>query len=145
MASITSYGFTVSNCFRCRRQRGGHGSAHRRVEGGAAGAVADTLPDLDVLLDHGDPIANMVLHRAESHSLFWLTLFSFPCAVGVLAINRQWSAGLRWWLAMWLALITYPLLDAMTVYGTQLALPFTNFPFAVSSVFIINPLYTMPL
>ena len=32
------------------------------------GAVAGTLPDLDVVLDHGDALLNMVLHRAESHS-----------------------------------------------------------------------------
>ncbi len=39
---------------------------------------------------------------------------------------------------MWLALVTHPLLDAMTVYGTQLALPFTNHPYGVGSVFIID-------
>src|SRR5690554_1765451 len=33
----------------------------------------------------------------------------------------------------------------MTVYGTQLALPFSNYPFAVGSIFIIDPLYTLPL
>jgi inner membrane protein len=33
----------------------------------------------------------------------------------------------------------------MTVYGTQLALPFTNHPFGVGSVAIIDPLYTLPL
>jgi inner membrane protein len=33
----------------------------------------------------------------------------------------------------------------MTVYGTQLALPFTNRPYGVGSVFIIDPLYTLPL
>ena len=36
------------------------------------GGVAGLLPDLDVLIDHGDPILNMVLHRAETHALFWL-------------------------------------------------------------------------
>ena len=33
----------------------------------------------------------------------------------------------------------------MTVYGTQLLLPFSNHPFGVGSVFIIDPLYTLPL
>jgi inner membrane protein len=33
----------------------------------------------------------------------------------------------------------------MTVYGTQLALPFSNHPFGVDSVFIIDLLYTLPL
>jgi inner membrane protein len=51
----------------------------------------------------------------------------------------------RWWLAVWLALVTHPMLDLMTVYGTQVALPFTDRPFGVGSVFIIDPLYTLPL
>ena len=51
----------------------------------------------------------------------------------------------RWWLALWLVLITHPLLDAMTVYGTQLLHPFTDHPYAVGSMFIIDPLYTLPL
>jgi inner membrane protein len=112
----------------------------------AWGAVAGTLPDLDVVIDHGDPIANMVLHRAETHSLFWLTLFSLPFAWLVARLHREpatpWP---RWWLALWLALVTHPLLDFFTVYGTQLALPFSNHPYALGSVFIIDPLYTLPL
>ena len=55
---------------------------------------------------------------------------------------RRWQL---WMLAVWLALVTHPLLDAMTVYGTQLALPFSNHPYGVGSVFIIDPLYTLPL
>lgn len=109
------------------------------------GAVAGTLPDLDVLIDQGDVIRNMVLHRAESHSIFWLTLFSLPFSVLVARLHGQWGLLWRWWLALWLALVTHPLLDAMTVYGTQLALPFSNHPFGVGSVFIIDILYTLPL
>lgn len=111
----------------------------------AWGAVAGTLPDLDVLLDHGDPVLNMVLHRAETHALFWLTLFSLPFAALVARLSGEWAQWRRWWLAMWLALVTHPLLDAMTVYGTQLLLPFTDRPYGVGSVFIIDPLYTLPL
>jgi membrane-bound metal-dependent hydrolase YbcI (DUF457 family) len=109
------------------------------------GAVAGTLPDLDVLIDHGNPIRNMVLHRGETHALFWLTVFSLPFAALVARLSGEWSQWRRWALAMWLALVTHPLLDAMTVYGTQLALPFTNHPYGVGSVFIIDPLYTLPL
>jgi inner membrane protein len=109
------------------------------------GAVAGTLPDLDVLIDHGNPIHNMVLHRGESHAIFWLTLFSLPFAAAVARVQGEWPHWRRWWLAMWLALVTHPLLDTMTVYGTQLGLPFTNHPYGVGSVFIIDPLYTVPL
>ncbi len=111
----------------------------------AWGAVAGTLPDLDVFIDHGDAIANMVLHRGETHALFWLTLFSLPFAAAVARLHGQWPLWRRWWLALWLVLITHPLLDAMTVYGTQLALPWSNHPFGVGSIFIIDPLYTLPL
>jgi inner membrane protein len=109
------------------------------------GAVAGTLPDLDVLIDHGDPIRNMVLHRAETHAPFWLTLFSLPFAMAVARLSGEWDRWRRWWWAMWLALVTHPLLDGMTVYGTQLGLPFTDRPFGVGSIFIIDPLYTLPL
>ena len=44
------------------------------------GGVAGLLPDLDVLLDHGDPVLNMVRHRAETHALLLLTLFAIPFA-----------------------------------------------------------------
>ena len=109
------------------------------------GAIAGTLPDLDVFIDQGDPIRDMVLHRAETHAPFWLTLFSLPLAAGVARLHGEWALWRRWWLALWLALVTHPLLDAMTVYGTRLALPFSDHPYGVGSVFIIDPLYTLPL
>lgn len=57
------------------------------------GAVAGTLPDLDVLIDHGGAIRNMVPHRAEMHSLFWLTLFSLPFAAGVVGYHASGRCG----------------------------------------------------
>jgi inner membrane protein len=130
------------------RRTAGHDSHHRGAslcKAAAWGAVAGTLPDLDVFIDHGDAIRNMVLHRAETHALLWLTLFSLPLAALVARLHREGPRWKRWWLALWLALVTHPLLDAMTVYGTQLGLPFTNHPYGVGSVFIIDPLYTLPL
>lgn len=109
------------------------------------GAACGTLPDLDALIDYGDPVSNMVLHRGTSHSLFYLTLLGPP--LGWLAARLHGEAGRwrRWALALWLALFTHPLLDLMTVYGTQLLRPFSDHPFGVGSIFIIDPLYTLPL
>jgi len=120
----------------------------RRVpvwQAAAVGGLCGTLPDLDVFIDHGDAIRNMTLHRTESHALLWLTLLSLLIAGLVAGLFRQrlkWQVG---WLAIWLALITHPLLDLMTVYGTQLGLPMTNYPYAIGSIYIIDPLYTLPL
>ena len=111
----------------------------------AWGALAGTLPDLDAFIDHGDAVLNMTLHRADSHSLLWLTLGAPVLAWIVSRWQGEAALFKRWWLALWLALFTHPLLDTMTVYGTQLLRPFTDHPFAVGSVFIIDPAYTLPL
>ena len=37
------------------------------------GAMLGTLPDLDVIIDYGDAVADMTYHRGFSHSLFVLS------------------------------------------------------------------------
>jgi len=122
--------------------------ARRHRAGLIAGAVLGTVPDLDVLplsLLSLDPVQQMTLHRGASHSLLvlpWLGLL-------VWWLLRRWEpvreAPRRWALAIQLGLITHPILDAFTVYGTQLLWPLATPPTMWSSVFIIDPLYTLPL
>jgi inner membrane protein len=109
------------------------------------GGVCGTLPDLDALIDFGDPIRNMTMHRGDSHALLWLSLVAPPIAWGIATLHGERHQLRRWLLAIWLVLVTHPLLDLMTVYGTQLARPFTDHPYGVGSIFIIDPLYTLPL
>lgn len=123
-------------------------AAHRR-RALLAGAMLGTLPDLDVIplsLLGLDPIANMTWHRGPSHSLFVLTVLGFAIWA---FLRRVWTpvrdAPRAWLLAIQLSLLTHPLLDAFTVYGTQLLWPLPVAPVMWSSVFIIDPLYTLPL
>jgi inner membrane protein len=109
------------------------------------GGVCGTLPDLDALLDFGDAVKNMTYHRAESHGLFYLTLISPLIAWIVSRIHGEAALFKRWWLALWLALFTHPLLDTFTIYGTQILQPFSELPYGIGSIFIIDPLYTLPL
>ncbi|ARV18015.1 hypothetical protein AEP_01062 [Curvibacter sp. AEP1-3] len=109
------------------------------------GGVAGTLPDLDALVDFGDPVSNMVQHRAQTHGLFYLTLFAPFMAWCVSRLHQQPALFKRWWLALWLALFTHPVLDYFTIYGTQLMQPFSSHPFGLGSMFIVDPLYTLPL
>ncbi len=109
-----------------------------------AGAALGTLPDLDVLIDYGDPVANTVNHRGFSHSLFVLPWLGAVIAWCWWRWRRQWPL----WQVMTLVisvLVTHPLLDAMTVYGTKLFWPLEVPSVAVASLFIIDPLYTVPL
>ena len=109
------------------------------------GGLAGLLPDLDVLLDHGDPVLNMIRHRAETHALLLLTLFAFPMAWVVSRLHRQPQLYARWWWAILLALVTHPLLDLMTIYGTQVFQPFTDEAYGLGSIFIVDPVYSLPL
>lgn len=109
------------------------------------GAIAGTLPDLDALLDHGDAVLNMVRHRAETHALFYLVLAAIPLGWLVARLHGETPLWRRWWWTMTLVLVTHVLLDALTVYGTQLLLPFSNEAYGAGSLFIIDPAYTLPL
>lgn len=121
--------------------------AHRRAAL-LAGAGLGTLPDLDALwlgFTAADPVAVMTEHRSFSHSLLVL-----PWVAAALwwlfrrfGHGRVAQAPARWFWAMQLALLTHPLLDAMTVYGTQLWWPLRPPPAMGSNIFIIDPLYTV--
>ncbi len=122
-------------------------AGHRRAAL-AAGAVLGTLPDLDgipIALMTDDPVLRMTLHRGLTHSLLVLPLLATALwwLLRRFGNGRVAEAPARWFWAIQLALITHPLLDAFTVYGTQLLWPFTPPPAMWSSLFIIDPLYTV--
>lgn len=110
------------------------------------GAALGTLPDMDVLIDYGDAVANFTYHRGFSHSLLVLPPFA---ALLWLVLRRWWAPvreqPLRWLAIIVLALVTHPLLDAHTAYGTQLLWPFEPTPAMWATLFIIDPLFTLPL
>lgn len=112
-----------------------------------AGAALGTIPDLDSLpiaLLTDDPVALMTLHRGASHSLFVLPLLgALIWAFFRRRGGRVAESPKRWFWAIQLVLLTHPLLDAFTVYGTQLLWPLPLPPVMWSSVFIIDPLYTI--
>lgn len=120
-------------------------SGHRR-RALLLGAALGTLPDLDVLIDYGDAVANMTEHRGFSHSLLVLPGLALALwALLCVAWSRAREAPWRWLGVIALPLLTHPLLDALTVYGTQLFWPLASPPVVGGSVFIIDPLYTLPL
>src|SRR5690625_3954527 len=111
-----------------------------------AGAVLATLPDLDIVIDYGDPLSQMINHRGFSHSVFVLTALSILLS----ALIWRWRPSRdyrfrRLFMALWLVLITHVILDALTSYGTQLWWPLRPVPASWSSIFIIDPFYTLPL
>jgi inner membrane protein len=120
--------------------------ADRRRAALIAGAVLGTLPDLDIFWPQPDALAAVTSHRGATHSLLVL-----PAAGLLLWLLAYWrsaavrTAPVRWLLAVLAALLAHPLLDACTVYGTQLFWPLDRPSVMGALLFIIDPAFTLPL
>ncbi|MEW8107327.1 MAG: metal-dependent hydrolase, partial [Candidatus Thiodiazotropha endolucinida] len=126
----------------------GHATLGARVGRKALfwGAVFGGMPDLDVFLPYADEVAAVTHHRGFSHSLVTHTIVAPILGAGLARLHAGEGASIaRWTLLVWLALATHALLDAITIYGTQLFWPSTGPPVGLGSIFIIDPLYTLPL
>ncbi|WP_027136221.1 metal-dependent hydrolase [Geminicoccus roseus] len=119
----------------------------------AAGALIGLVPDLDVAVGWlAGPFASWQYHRSFTHSLLFGPLVG-PLLGWLCWRIQRWRHGgeedgdmLRsWiWLAI-LALVTHPVIDAFTSYGTQLLWPLTDRRFAIDALPIIDPLYSLVL
>lgn len=110
------------------------------------GAIAGTIPDLDIVARFFvDDLTASVMHRGFSHSL----IFPFVAApILAWVLKKIYSSYTDvsfndWFKMFFLAIITHPILDAQTTWGTQLFWPF-EWRIAVENIFIIDPIYTLP-
>jgi inner membrane protein len=126
----------------------GEAALGRRVGGKAPlwGAVLGTLPDLDVLYPFADPVSAFTWHRGPSHSLFVLAALTPLVVWLILKLHPGGSEQRRGWYRLVLLVFgTHVLLDCFTVYGTQPLWPLPFPPVGWATIFIIDPLYTLPL
>ena len=153
------------------------------------GAVAGTIPDLDVLSKYFvDEVSALEMHRGFSHSILFGILFapvfavlvkkqeriflsvffiammsvfflgqeeligkgiSIAALVGLLfgayklKPTREEITTWDWTKLMFVGLVTHPLLDAHTAWGTQLFWPL-EYRIAYKNIFVVDPLYTLP-
>lgn len=110
------------------------------------GALCGTLPDLDVFVPLGGAVHDFTYHRGFSHSLFVLAALTPIVVWLVLKMHPDTRDHRARWLALvYLAFATHVLLDSFTVYGTQILWPVSSTPMTWSTIFIIDPLFTLPL
>ncbi len=127
----------------------GEATLGRKIGNKAAlwGAGFGTLPDLDVIINpFVAEITSLAFHRGLSHSVF-VVILAAPLLAGILQrVHSESDAGWRDWCTMiGLVLGTHIVLDMLTSYGTQVFAPISDARVAVPSVFIIDPMYTVPL
>jgi inner membrane protein len=109
------------------------------------GAIAGTIPDLDVFMRFFvDNLTATEMHRSFSHSILFSIIFSPFLGWLASKIHSKNNLGWKpWSKLMFGALVTHPLLDAHTNWGTQLFWPF-DYKVAYNNIFIIDPFYTIP-
>ncbi|MBC7979020.1 MAG: metal-dependent hydrolase [Armatimonadetes bacterium] len=111
------------------------------------GLLFGTLPDLDVIFfPLMDTARRLHFHRGASHSLFIMILASFLLAK---PLAKLWKlekiTPTRAGTFVFLVWSTHVLIDCFTVYGTSVFWPFSEARIAFNNIFIIDPLYTLPL
>lgn len=111
------------------------------------GAVLGTVPDLDILINpFVDAVLEIRLHRSFSHSVTFAVLASPLFGYLINRFHSTLNAGwFSWTKLAFLAFFTHIIIDIATTYGTQALFPFTSTPYTTDSIFIIDPLYTLPL
>lgn len=121
--------------------------AGRRRAALLAGAALNTVPDLDVLLlpmFTDNPVSLMTWHRSFLHSVFVLPLIGWLVwRVCRARGSRVKAAPVRWFWLIQGCLLSHPLIDACTVYGTSLLWPLDVPPVMWSLFFIIEPPFTL--
>lgn len=107
------------------------------------GAIAGTIPDLDTFVGmFTDPVTAVQIHRGFSHSIAFAILTA-PLFGYLISTYKKQATWKQWsWLMFW-GLLTHPILDAFTTWGTQVFWPLeTRLEF--KTIFVIDPLYTLP-
>jgi inner membrane protein len=108
------------------------------------GAIAGTIPDLDVLfMGLFNPIDASLFHRGFSHSLLFACLSGPLIGLILHKISKRKISLKSWVLLFFLGILTHPILDMFTTYGTSFLWPL-NERIAFNTVFVIDPLYTLP-
>jgi len=107
------------------------------------GALAGTIPDLDVLLA---PLFNdiefLTVHRSVSHSIGLAIVLSFLLGEFFYRKYDRKQSRKSWHLAFFLAIFTHSILDWCTTYGTKLMSPFDDHLFSLNSIHVFEPVYT---
>ena len=109
------------------------------------GALAATIPDLDVFIRAGDALRDHALHRHFTHALILTPMLAALALVPFLWPRKSRPPVWPLFLGAWAACMSHTLLDTLTSYGTMIFWPFTERRYALDVIAVVDPLYTLPL
>ena len=120
-----------------RRSLGKHGML--------LGAVGQSLPDIDFIAASWlTPANNLLAHRAFTHSILFMVLASFFCALIAERWHRKHDIKLFSWVLFFALQIGLHLLfDLMNAYGIGLFEPFNHHRVSFNVLFVADPLFSV--
>ncbi len=109
------------------------------------GFIVGLFPDFDIITGFLGPWVSLKYHRGPTHSFMILPLLAYPIGILCKKIARSEVETRHWVTLAFISLITHPVIDWFTSYGTCLFWPLTNRRYAFDALSIIDPLYSFPL
>lgn len=111
------------------------------------GLLFGTLPDLDALVSFFlDTANNLAWHRGPSHSLLVMAVASFALSRWLAKLwKKEKVSKAQAGAFVFAAWSTHVLIDCFNVYGTSVLWPFQEQRVAFDHLFVIDPLFTLPL
>jgi len=110
------------------------------------GAVANTIPDLDVFASPCFTNAQqLMIHRGITHSFLFTLLM--PLLLGWLFSKWFKKSDVGWKNWAWLFFLGFSshiLIDSLTAYGTGWFEPFSSYRVSFNTIFVADPFYTLP-
>jgi inner membrane protein len=111
------------------------------------GALVNNIPDLDVISYLWlSPSEGLLGHRGITHAIFFNILLAFFLAYLLKKIltNTSFSFN-KWLLFVGFELFLHLFIDTFNVYGVGLFEPFNATRISFNAIFIIDPLFTLPM
>ncbi len=112
------------------------------------GLLAGLAPDIDIFIrSNHDPLLFLEFHRQFTHSLLFIPVGGFICAIVFYALFAK-KSNLSFkdtYIFSTVGYATHGIVDTFTTYGTQLYWPFSDERLAWNTVSVIDPLFTIPI
>lgn len=107
------------------------------------GAVANTLPDCDVVTNFWlDPDDGLLAHRGFTHSFLFVVLAATSLAFLFHRLVKKGTLRL-WFLFFAFELFLHIFIDAFNAYGTGWFEPFSHYRVSFHTIFVADPFYTI--
>lgn len=111
------------------------------------GALAQSVPDIDFVAHFWmDTASDLLAHRGFTHSILFALLATPFMALLAERWHRPRNIPLRQYLLFFgIEIFVHLALDGFNAYGTGYLEPFSHHRFSLNTIFVADPLFTLPL